>query len=116
MASSRMHFSMASFVAIWVIELAKSVEVIPGNTSVTRRCGPASWRSASLIVRTAVSSPRRRHGRQDLHAGGRDDVDDVARIRAAEDRKRGGDAVEYAAQVSVDHRVSALDAERSRRC
>jgi hypothetical protein len=40
----------------------------------------------------------------------------VARIRAAEDRKRGGDAVEYAAQVSVDHRVSALDAERSRRC
>ena len=32
-----MHFSMASFVAISVIELAKSVEVIPGDTQMRPR-------------------------------------------------------------------------------
>jgi len=36
-----------------VIESAKSVWTKPGETLVTRKVSPASWRSASVKVRTA---------------------------------------------------------------
>ena len=45
--------SICARIAGSVIEPVRSVRVMPGETPVTRRCGPASWRSPSVIVRTA---------------------------------------------------------------
>src|ERR1700722_1477093 len=95
-----------------VMELARSVATTPGDTSVTRRFGPASCRSASVAVRTAFLVAADPHRRQNLEAGRRDDVDNMPTALSPEHRQGGGNAVEDAPQIDVDHRVPILDAQR----
>src|SRR4029079_5265122 len=62
---------------------------------------------AHSVLRASID----RHGRYDLNSGGRNDIDEMSEILPPKHRQGGGNAVQNAFEVDVDHLLPVVDAQ-----